>query len=674
MHTDNRSHLGKPTLSLKNKPKKYNDMKFSKTIPVFIACLLFTGVFALSAKETIIKSPDGALKVTIGLYDKITYSVSYGDDLLLTDCCLNLQLTGDTLGNRPRLRRATRGIIDESLKREIPFKNAFVKNHCNTLRMDFAGNYTVEFRVFDNGLAYRFVTDRKKENTVTGEDFVIGFPADYRAHLSQTDGFKTSYEQPYTHINTKEYQVTDRMSYLPVLLETDKRYKILISEADLYDYPCMFLKSTGRNGMQSLFPKVPIEFGDDGDRSLKIMKEADYIAQTSGKRNFPWRFMVVAKNDKELIENEMVYTLSSPCALDDCSWIKPGQVSWEWWHDARLYGVDFRAGYNMDSYKYYIDFASKFGIPYIIMDEGWAKSTRDPYTPNPSIDLPELIRYGKERNVQIVLWLTWLTVENNFDLFKTFSDWGIAGVKIDFMDRSDQWMVNFYERVAKEAARHKLFVDFHGAFKPAGLERKYPNILSYEGVLGMEQGGNCKPANSIYLPFMRNAVGPMDFTPGSMFSAQPEDNRSTRANAMGSGTRAYQMALFVVFESGLQMLADNPVYYYRERPCTEFISSVPVTWDETKVLYAKVGEAVVVARRKGEQWFIGGITNDTGRSLEIDLGFLPAGRTFTLTSFEDGINADRQAMDYKKKESRVNRQTRLTLHMVRNGGWAGVIR
>lgn len=284
-----------------------------------------------------------------------------------------------------------------------------------------------------------------------------------------------------------------------------------------------------------------------------------------------------------------------------------------------------------------------------------------------------MIKYGKERNVKIVLWLTWLTVENHFDLFKTFADWGIAGVKIDFMDRSDQWMVNYYERVAKEAAKHKLFVDFHGSFKPAGLERRYPNVLSYEGVLGMEQGGNCKPTNSIYLPFMRNAVGPMDFTPGSMLSAQPEDNRSTRANAMGSGTRAYQMALFVVFESGLQMLADNPVYYYRKRPCTEFISSVPVVWDETKVLDAKVGEYVVIARRSGKKWFLGAITNNMGRELEVDLSFLPENKKLHLTYFEDGINADRQAMDYKKKETEVTSSTKLTMKLVRNGGWAGVI-
>lgn len=647
-----------------------------KVYKLFALLLTFATAWGshLSAKVIDVKSPNGELNISVDVKDKIYYSVSYGNDLLLKDCYLNLQLENETLGNNPKLRSTKKGVIDESVKREIPLKNAVVKNHCNTLRMNFAGNYAVEFRVFDNGVAYRFITDKKGDNIVMGEDFVLNFPANYKAHLSQPNGFKTSYEYPYTHVNSEEYKATDRMSYLPILLETDKPYKILISEADLHDYPCMFLKSTGRNGMQSLFPKVPLEFGEDGDRSLKILKEADYIAKTAGKRSFPWRFMVITKEDKQLLENEMVYNLSTPCVLEDYSWIKPGQVSWEWWHDARLYGVDFRSGYNMDSYKYYIDFASKFGIPYIIMDEGWAKSTRDPYTPNPTINLAELIQYGKERNVKIVLWLTWLTVENNFDLFKTFADWGVAGVKIDFMDRSDQWMVNYYERVAKEAAKHKLFVDFHGSFKPAGLERKYPNVLSYEGVLGMEQGGNCRPANSIYLPFMRNAVGPMDFTPGSMLSAQPEDNRSTRANAMGSGTRAYQMALFVVFESGLQMLADNPVYYYRERPCTEFISSVPVTWDETKVLYAKVGEAVVVARRKGDKWFIGGITNNEGRTINLDLSFLPAGQSFTLTSFEDGINADRQAMDYKQRESKVNNATQLTIKMVRNGGWAGVIK
>lgn len=639
---------------------------------ILFSLMAWLGVSAY-AREISVQSPDGKLKVNIELKDKVYYSIYSGNDLLLDHCSLTLTLGQEVLGQSPKVKGVKRGQIQERVKREIPLKNALVENHCNTLRMNMAGNYAIEFRVYDKGVAYRFLTQRKGEVEVMAEDFNIHFPGDYLAHLSQPSGFKTSYEYPYTHKKTKEYKSSDRMSYLPVLIETDHSYKILISESDLRDYPCMFLKSTGNNGMQSLFPKCPLEFGEDGDRSLKILKEADYIAKTQGKRSFPWRFFVISQDDRDLVDNEMVYNLSSPCELEDCSWIKPGQVSWEWWHDARLYGVDFRSGYNMDSYKYYIDFASTFGIPYIIMDEGWAKTTRDPFTPNPTINLQELIQYANERNVKIVLWLTWLTVENHFDLFKTFADWGIAGVKIDFMDRSDQWMVNYYERVAKEAAKYKLFVDFHGAFKPAGLERRYPNVLSYEGVLGMEQGANCKPANSIYLPFMRNAVGPMDFTPGSMLSAQPEDNRSTRANAMGSGTRAYQMALFVVFESGLQMLADNPVYYYREKPCTEFIASVPVVWDETKVLKAKVGEYVVIARRSGEKWYLGAITNHIGREVEVDLDFLPENRQMHLTYFEDGINADRQAMDYKKKEAEVSRNTTLTLKLVRNGGWVGKI-
>lgn len=425
------------------------------------------------------------------------------------------------------------------------------------------------------------------------------------------------------------------------------------------------------------FPKVPLAFGEDGDRSLKIEKEAEYIAKTSGKRNFPWRYFVITKEDKQLVENTMTYKLADKNQLEDVSWIKPGQVSWEWWNGATPYGQDvtFKAGCNLETYKYFIDFASKFGIPYIIMDEGWAKSTRDPYTPNPDVDLHELIRYGKEKNVGIVLWLTWLTVEKNFDLFKTFNEWGIKGVKIDFMDRSDQWMVNYYERVAQEAARHHLFVDFHGSFKPAGLEYKYPNVLSYEGVRGMEQMGGCKPENSIYLPFMRNAVGPMDYTPGAMISMQPNIYRSERPNSASIGTRAYQMALFVIFESGLQMLADNPTLYYRNEDCTRFITQVPVTWDETVVLEAKVGEYVIVAKRKGEKWFIGGMTNDkeNEREFEINLDFLKDGRTYRVTSFEDGINAGYQAMDYRMKSAAMNKNQKLSVKMARNGGFSAVL-
>ena len=638
--------------------------------------ILCWGILLHAQTESELSSPNGEIKVTLNITDKIYYSIAYDGDVLLKDNSLQLALKDEVLGQNPRLRRRKYVSVDEQLTPVMPLKFSTVTNQYNQLTLTFK-NYSVEFRAYDDGVAYRFVTSRKGEVEVLGEEFAVNFPDDYLLHLQQPGGFKTSYEEPYTHVFSNEWKPSDKMSVLPVLIDTRKQYKILISESDLTDYPCMFLKGTGDNGIVSTFPKAPLAFGEDGDRSLKITQEADYIAKTSGARNYPWRYFVLTKDDRQLLENTMTYKLAGKNQLQDVSWIKPGQVSWEWWNDASPYGpdVNFVSGYNLETYKYYIDFASKFGIPYIIMDEGWAKSTRDPYTPNPKVDLHELIRYGKEKNVGIVLWLTWLTVENNFDLFKTFNEWGIKGVKIDFMDRSDQWMVNYYERVAKEAAKHHLFVDFHGSFKPAGLEYKYPNILSYEGVRGMEQMGGCYPDNSIYLPFMRNAVGPMDYTPGAMISMQPNVYGAERPNSASIGTRAYQLALFVIFESGLQMLADNPTLYYRNEDCTRFITSVPVTWDETVALEAKAGEYAIIAKRKGDKWFIGGMTNNgqTEREFAVKLDFLKKDRAYQMTSFEDGINAGRQAMDYRCKSSQVKNGDVLTVKMVRNGGFAAVI-
>lgn len=639
--------------------------------------LLFLSIaFGISAqKKAELQSPNGEIKVSLSISDKIYYTISYNNDVLLEKNHLSLNLGNETLGLNPKLSGQKANKVNEVLTPVVPLKYSSVKNQYNSLLLTFKGDYSVEFRAFDDGIAYRFITNKKGDVEVLGEDFAINFPSNYLLHLQQPGGFKTAYEEPYTHVESNEWKATDRMSVLPILIDTKKKYKILISESDLSDYPCMFLKGNGANGVQSTFPKAPLEFGEDGDRSLKIVTEADYIAKTTGKRNFPWRYFVITKDDKQLIENTMTYRLATKSQLQDVSWIKPGQVSWEWWNEASPYGpdVNFVAGFNLDTYKYYIDFASKYGIEYIIMDEGWAKSTRDPYTPNPKVDVHELIRYGKEKNVGIILWLTWLVVENNPDIFKTFSEWGVKGVKIDFMDRSDQWMVNYYERIAKEAAKYNILVDYHGSFKPAGIEYKYPNILSYEGVRGMEQMEGCIPENSVYFPFMRNAVGPMDYTPGAMISMQPERYCGHRPNSASIGTRAYQLALFVIFESGLQMLADNPTLYYRNEDCTKFITDVPVTWDETRALEAKAGEYALVAKRKGNKWYIGGITNNTERQLEISLDFLNAGTSYKMTSFEDGINAGRQAMDYRRKESHIKSGDKIQIKMVRNGGFAAVI-
>ena len=641
---------------------------------LFACCLIFN----IQAQNKIeLFSPNGEIKVSIRLSDKIYYDVSCSNEKVLENNSLMLALKEQVLGEHPKLSGQKRKSVKETLTPIVPLKFASIDNEYNQLLLNFRDNYSVEFRAFNDGIAYRFITRFKKDIEVIGEDFSLQLPSEYLLHLQQPEGFKTGYEEFYSHIPSTSWKPSDRMSVLPILIDTHKSYKILVCEADLSDYPCMFLKSDGNNNITSVFPKVPLEFGDDGDRSLKILKEADYIAKTNGKRSFPWRYFSIVKEDKHLVENTMTYKLAAPNQLQDVSWIKPGQVSWEWWNGATPYGpdVNFVSGFNMDTYKYFIDFAAKYHIPYILMDEGWALSTRDPYTPNPQVNVHEIIRYGKEKGVGVLLWLTWLTVENHFDVFKTFSDWGVAGIKIDFMDRSDQWMVNYYERVAKEAAKYHLLIDFHGSFKPAGLEYRYPNILSYEGVRGMEQMGGCYPDNSLYLPFMRNAVGPMDYTPGAMISMQPEVYRADRPNAASIGTRAYQLALYVVFESGVQMLADNPTLYYRNPDCTDFITKVPVTWDETKILDAKIGEYVVLARRKGDKWFIGAICNgkEASRRFTLSFDFLDKARTYRMTSFEDGINADRQAMDYRKKEHQVNSSDKLNIKLVRNGGWAAVV-
>ncbi|MEH6407663.1 MAG: glycoside hydrolase family 97 protein [Leeuwenhoekiella sp.] len=644
------------------------------TKKVFIIICLLAFIGSCCGQNFEVKSPNGDLQVSVKLGDKITYSVFKNDETVFNDNTLALHLKNRVLGEKPKLKKQTVKEVNEQITPVIPMKFSTVSNNYKMLLLDFKDDYSVEFRVFNEGVAYRFITKIKGDIEVKKEDFIVNLPENYTAHLQQTPSFKTSYEYPYSQLETSDFKVGLNKSTLPVLLENEK-FKILLSESDVTDYPAMFINVEHANELQGEFPLTPLEFEDDGDRSMKITKQADYIAQTTGKRSLPWRYFLVTNKDSDLLTNTLTLKLAQPNILKETSWIKPGQASWEWWNGASPYHVDFVSGFNEDTYKYFIDFASEFGVPYIIMDEGWAKSTTDPYTPNPDIDLFELIKYAKAKNVKIILWLTWLTVEHNFELFKTFHDWGIAGVKIDFMDRSDQWMVNFYERVAKEAAKHEMFVDFHGAFKPAGLEIKYPNVLSYEGVLGLEQMGRAVPDNSVYLPFMRNAVGPMDFTPGAMISMQPEIYYSERPNSAGVGTRAYQMALFVIFESGLQMLADNPTNYYREKECTEFITSVPTTWDETVVLDAKIGEYAIVAKRKGEQWFIGGMTNseETEREFTISLDFLKKGEKYKITSFEDGINAQRQAMDYKKKETEVESYQKITVKMVKNGGYAAVI-
>lgn len=625
-------------------------------------------------------SPNGNIMIKVTISNGIYYDIFCKGNPLLEQGILQMRIDNQLLGVHPQIKKVNETTVNEWFKPVVPFKFSKIINHYNQLRLDFRGNYSVEFRVYDDGIAYRFITNKKGMVEIDDELFQISLPKNSLLHVQQSNAFRTSYEEPYSHLSLKEWnQSSNKYTLLPVLIETEKKYKILISEANLTDYPAMFLTAKGGpNKLNSIFPKVPLKLEKDTNGNLQIVEEEEFHAVTSGTRNFPWRYFVITDDDGQLIENTMTARLSEPCLISNSEWICPGVAAWEWWTGATPYGpdVNFVAGCNTDTYKYYIDFASEFGLNYILLDVGWAENIQDPYSPNKDLDLQKLIQYGNEKHVGVILWLPWQTVENNFDLFKTYSSWGIKGVKIDFMKRSDQWMVNFYERVAAEAAKNKLIIDFHGSFKPAGLEYKYPNVLSYEGVRGMEQMEDCFPNNSLYFPFLRNAVGPMDYTPGAMLSYQPEKYYSERPNSGSIGTRAYQMALFVLFETGLQMMADNPTLYYREEDCARFMASVPVVTDETISLAAKVGEYVIVAKRKGDRWYIGGITNgnEDERIFELPLDFLDEGKDYQLISYEDGLNANCQAMHYVRREALVQKGTMLRIKMARNGGFAAVLK
>ncbi|MDR3260790.1 MAG: glycoside hydrolase family 97 protein [Tannerella sp.] len=629
-------------------------------------------------------SPAGNIKLSVELKDKIYYSISDSKNILLQNNELQLQLRDEVLGKNPKLASQKRASVDEKITPVVSFKFSTVENKYNQLLLNFKGNYSVEFRAFDDGVAYRFITRKKGEIDVMHEDINISFPDDYLLHLQYTGntGFATYYEEPYTHIESKQWTPDSMMSVLPVLIDTRKGAKILVSEADLDDYPNCFLKGTGETAIKSVFPHFPTETRPEL-RKFVVAKEADYIARTAGTREFPWRFFIIVNDDKKLVESTMVCRLSPQCVIEDPSWIKPGQVIWDWISRNADYGpaVNFVTGTNTATYKYFIDFSARHKIPYLLIDMWWSKNLNYGIEPVSELDLTEVIRYGREKNVDIMLWMSYRAIETDFkddtyNVFEHCSKMGIKGFKIDFMDRSDQAMVNFYEQAAAEAAKYHMLVELHGSYKPSGLEYKYPNVLSFEGVMGLENNGRCTPDNSVYLPFMRNVAGPMSFTPGSMLNVQPEHYKGNLASSrVYIGTRVYHLALYVLFESGLQMISDTPTQFDKNLDCSDFIFSTPVTWDETRALEAEAGEYLIVAKRKGDKWWIGGITNnrEKNREFDVNLNFLTQSKTYNLTVFEDGPNANKQAMDYNIRQQQVKQGDKIHVKLARNGGFAARI-
>ena len=642
-----------------------------KRINIYSILFLFSCI-AMAGNETRITSPNGQIAVELRTdADGLSWTVSRGGKAVYSEANVTVNVGGKVLGNT-KVKSIRQRTASETIRPVVPLKFSEISYSYNEATLSF-GTCQLLLRVMDNGVAHRFVLNQKGDVEIMDETFAIR-PADgFTVHYQTCGSFNTSYEEPYQHKKIDEWQQDGKTATIPCLLSGADDTQLLIGESDVDDYPRLFLKAEG-GAVTTTFPKAPITWEPRGDRGETITKEADYIAKTSGKRALPWRWVAVT-DSKGIIEQTIPAQLSRRSVLEDTSWIQPGKFSWEWWNGATPFGpdVDFKAGCNYETYCYFADFAAKYGIEYVLLDEGWAKSTRDPFNGNDNLRLPDLIKYCNAKGVKLVLWLPWLTVEQNFDkLFKTYAEWGIPAVKIDFMDHADQWMVNFYKRVTAEAAKYHIIVDWHGSFTPAGLEQEYPNLVSYEGVLGLEQMGGCRPENTLFIPFIRNAVGPADFTPGGMNNMQPDKYRAGRPNSGAMGTRAFQMALYVVLESGVQMLADNPTRYYQNDDCTRYIASVPTVWDETRCLSAKAGEYLVVAKRKGQKWFVGAITNGTPRDLTLSLSFLASGN-HKLTAFKDGVNADYQAMHYNKIEQSVTSGTSLNIHLAKNGGWAAVI-
>jgi alpha-glucosidase len=661
-------------------------MALKSMIAASVLSLILPLTASAAKNSHVLTSPDGKITVEIETGGKVSYSVFFNGKEILAPSEIAMSLDdGTVFGNDAKVKKANSGTF-RKVHPAVAYKKASVEDHYNYLILQFK-NHSVEFRAFDNGVAYRFVSTAKRGTfNVKDEKAEFNFPEDWMAWIPYTNtGFETleeqfgsSFENYYQHINLSQWDAR-RLAFLPLVVDAPDGVKICIMESDLYSYPGMYLR--GAKNLKGVFAPYPdrIEQGGHNDLQGLVKTRKDFIAKAEAGRSFPWRILGIVPEAKELTNLDLVWQLSTPPAADsDWSWVKPGKVAWDWWNDWNIYGVDFRAGINNDTYKYYIDFASENGIEYVILDEGWAVNRQaDLYQIVPEIDLRELIAYADSKQVGLILWAGYWALNRDIEgICKHYAQMGIKGFKVDFMNRDDQPMVEFYEQVSAAAAKYHLLVDFHGAYKPTGLERTYPNVLNFEGVAGLEQMKWSRDADQVTydctIPFIRMAAGRMDYTQGAMRNAIRQNYRPVNSEAMSQGTRCRQLAEYAIFDAPLTMLCDSPSAYRAEPECTEFITSFPTTWDETVPICGEIGEYVAIARRKGDSWYVGAITNWTPRDLTLDLSFLGSG-SWSMTAFEDGINADRIARDYVKRTLAVPEGKQVNIRMAPGGGWAAIL-
>ena len=653
----------------------------------FAASLLFAGAFSVNAATHKLLSPDGKIEIRTEVGKTVTNSVYVDGVQVIAPSELSLTLSdGSVWGKGSKFLKKKASKVDKSVETRF-YKKAKVRNHYNELILYFKG-FNIELRAYDEGAAWRFVSTTAKEVTVKSEKAEFNFPDDYKAWIPYVkpdkEGalgeaqFRNSFENIYTKSKISEWE-KGRLAFLPILLDAGSA-KLCITESDLLNYPGMYLEGEGGKTLKGVFAQYPDKVEQGGHSNIMLLRKSrkDFIAELPAKASMPWRLVGVARNDTDLLTSDLVFNTATPAAAADWSWVKPGLVAWDWWNDWNLFGVDFKAGINTKTYEYYIDFASRFGIPYVILDEGWSVHMEaDLFQVVPELDLPHLAKYAGERGVGLVLWAGYYAFDRDMEnVCRHYAQMGIKGFKVDFMNYDDQVMVDFYRRAAETTAKYHLFLDFHGAFKPSGLTRTYPNVLNFEGVSGLEQmkwkEDLCQPEYDVTIPYIRMFAGPMDYTQGAMLNGGRNDYRPNWEQPMSQGSRCHQIAEYVIFDAPFGMLCDSPSLYLKEEECTRFMAAMPTVWDETRPLGGKVGESVAVAKRRGDVWYIGATTNWDAREIDLKLDFLPEGN-WTATIFKDGPNAEKLHSDYAVEQLSVKSSDTLHASLVSGGGWVAKI-
>lgn len=658
-------------------------MKNNKKLCLAILSLLLlirNASFAAKEKKYVLSSPDGTLKVEISAGNELAYQVMHGNDTILSHSNIGLVLENGTIvGKTPRITGERRRKIKDNIESPFYRFKEFVATG-NELDLKLKGGFGIIFRAYNEGVAYRFYTTQSSDIIIKEEQAEFNFKEDYTAYLPYTTNDKKPMVMAYQNVYdiTPLSKAQPKLAFLPVTVDCGS-VKLTLLESDLEAYPGMFVQSQqGKYGLKGVFAPYPAKTDFYPWRKQEYVTETtDFISRSRGSRSYPWRVLAITEKDTDMPVNNLVYALASPNRIGDTSWIKTGKVAWDWWNDWNLKGVPFKAGINMDTYKYYIDFASRNGLEFIVLDEGWyAPKSGDMLTVIPELDLPELIAYGKSKGVEIVLWTVFNVLDSQLEAAcKKYADMGIKGFKVDFLDRDDQTAVEMVYRIAEMTARYKLTLDLHGIYKPTGINRTYPHIINFESVFGMEEVKwtdikNNMPLYDVTFPYIRMMVGPVDYTPGAMRNATKADWRAMYYTPASMGTRCHQLAAYIVHDSPFTMLCDAPTNYLNEQECVDFIASLPVEVDSTFIASGELGKYIVTVRKKDVNWYIGGMTNWDERDVQLDFSFLPEGVFYTAVLFKDGVNANKQAEDYRKETIRIDKDSRLTLHLASGGGFA----